>query len=220
MYLYFDIETVPGPIKPTIEEVMALAPKSMTKEDTIRKWAEENVETVYRKQALDSMQGEICCIGLAFDDERPTTFVGPETMVIEHAATMIDFRMSKYGSMRPIWVGHNARAFDLPWLWRKALKYRHYELAQRIPRERYSKDVEDTMEMWSTDYKDYVSLDAVAKFLGVGGKSGHGSQVYDLWRTGRHQEIADYCADDVELVRRVHKVLTMQSTEQMDVINF
>ena len=63
--------------------------------------------------------------------------------------------------------------------------------------------------MWASDYKDHVSLDSVAKFLGVGGKNGmNGGMVYDYFIQGRHEEIATYCKDDVALCREVHRVLT------------
>ena len=230
MYLYVDIETIPGPNKPTIAEIERLAPGNMSKPETIRKWAEENVDNIYRKQALDSMKGVILCIAWAFDDEEPSLFynlepqspisIGEQVLICSFMKSVEPF-MSKYGSMRPMWVGHNARSFDLTWLWRKAMKYRLYNLAQRIPRDRYSKDVEDTMEMWASDYKDHVSLDSVAQFLGVGGKNGmNGGMVYDYFIQGRHNDIAEYCKDDVKLVREVHKVLTgMVSSDRLVAVN-
>jgi len=55
--LFIDIETIPGETMPDIEEVKLKAPKTMSKSETIDKWAAENQIEIYKKQALDSMQG-------------------------------------------------------------------------------------------------------------------------------------------------------------------
>lgn len=212
--LYVDIETIPGPHPPSLEELEALAPKTHKKPETVRQWAGENQDGEYRKQALDSMQGEILAIGYAFDDATPAVLIRSEAIpseadlltVFEH---VVEAAMAKRGSMRPVWVGHNIRSFDLPWLWRKALKYRLYDLAARIPRGRYDKDAEDTLELWATDYKDRVGLARVAAFLGLAGKSAgmDGGKVFDAWQAGEAARIAEYCGQDVALVRDVYRVM-------------
>lgn len=212
--LFVDIETVPSPNKPSLEELETQAPKTMKKADTIKAWAEENQDQEYRKQALDSMQGEILAIGYAFGDADPICLIRGEGMPTEADLlavfeTAIESHMAKYGSMKPVWIGHNVRTFDLPWLWRKALKYRLHDLARRIPRGRYDKDVEDTLELWAADYKDRVGLARVAEFLGLSGKAEgmDGSQVFDTWQAGELEKIASYCAGDVEMVRSVYRVI-------------
>lgn len=213
--LYVDIETIPGPNQPSIEEIAALAPKTMKKADTIQAWAEENADSEYRKQALDSMQGEILAIGYAFEDAEPVCLIrgdglDAEADLLAVFEQSVESLMAEFGSLRPVWIGHNVRAFDLPWLWRKALKYRLHDLARRIPRGRYDKDVEDTMEIWAADYKDRVGLSKVAAFLGLGGKTEgmDGSKVFDAWKAGELERIAGYCVGDVALVRDVHKIMS------------
>lgn len=213
--LYIDIETIPGPLVPSVEELEFLAPKTMKKAETIRQWAEENQITEYRKQALDSMQGEILAIGYAWNEEPPICLCRGQDMpgeveVLRAFEQAIEERMELMGQMCPVWIGHNIRSFDLPWLWRKALKYRLNNLAMRIPRERYSKEIEDTMEIWSADYKDRVSLDRIAAFLGIEGKvqGMTGATVYDAWQAGEIERIAGYCMGDVEAVRGVHDIIS------------
>jgi hypothetical protein len=111
---------------------------------------------------------------------------------------------------RLAWVGHNIRAFDLPWLWRKALQHRLYTLAGVIPRQRFDKRIHDTMEMWAADFRDRVSIDAIATFLGLQGKPEgiDGSQVYDYWLAGDLDSIRDYCRQDVELAHSVYSIIT------------
>jgi hypothetical protein len=55
---------------------------------------------------------------------------------------------------------------------------------------------------WSP--RKFISLDRLAKVLGLESSKGQGidgSHVYDKFCAGCHQEIADYCMRDVELVR-------------------
>jgi 3'-5' exonuclease len=208
--IYLDIETICGPTPPTIEELMANAPGSMKKPETIRAWAEENQMEQYRKQALDSMQGEILAVGWTCNDDAPTCHIRMDGVSEEEllgiVQTFIMPEIRKHKGVTPTWVGHNIKGFDLPWLWRKCLKYELYDLARAIPRGRYSKDIEDTMEMWAIDFKDHVSLSKIAAFFGLNGKVGglDGSKVYDAWRAGEFERIAEYCVGDVALVREVH----------------
>ena len=69
--LFIDIETIPAgePVEPcTLPH-----PAQMKKEETIDKWYAEEApalaKELYRKRALDSMQGEIFCIGYSWEGE-------------------------------------------------------------------------------------------------------------------------------------------------------
>lgn len=208
--IYIDIETIPGPIIPSIEELMEKAPASYKKPESIRAWAEENQMEQYRKQALDSMQGEILAVGWAYNGDNAQCHIRGEGVdefeLLEMVQEAIVPAAKMQRGLAPTWVGHNVKNFDLPWLWRKCIKYGLYDLARVIPRGRYPKDVEDTMEMWAADYKDHVSLSKIAAFLGLEGKTNglDGSKVYDAWKDGEYDRIAEYCIGDVELTREIH----------------
>ena len=69
-------------------------------------------------------------------------------------------------------------------LWKRSLNHGLYELCKLIPRERYTKNIVDIMEIWNPfDFNKYISQDEVCKFLGVEGKPEDidGSMIYDLW---------------------------------------
>lgn len=210
--LFIDIESLPGETKPDLAEVEP--PKNYKDPEKIKKYQEEKLDEIYRKQALDSMQGRLLCLAWAIDDDPvQSVIVGRNTETEEELINSIQKEILNL----PIdiyslgWVGHNIKTFDLPWIWRKALKYRCFDLARIIPRQRYDKRIKDTMEMWAIDFKDYVSLDKIAKFLGMEGKGDRidGSKVYDMWIEGRLEEIENYCRDDVELVREVYKIINV-----------
>ncbi len=91
------------------------------------------------------------------------------------------------------------------------MKYGLTDLARKIPRERYSRNLIDTLELWAgPDFRDRTSLVRISSFLGLEGKAGDldGSKVFDAWKEGRLQEIRDYCAQDVELTRRIYQIIT------------
>jgi hypothetical protein len=209
--LYLDIETLPGdpPDPGQIEP-----PKNYKDPEKIHAYQREKAEEAHRAQAVDSMRGRLLCIGWALGSEcSRAAIVGKDGISTERELLQV-FQASlleRPGDLESIiWVGHNIRTFDLPWLWRKALQYRLYPLAGIIPRQRYDKRVQDTMEMWAADFRDRVSLDAIAAFLGLQGKPEgiDGSKVYDYWLAGDLDSIKEYCRQDIELVYTVHTIIT------------
>jgi hypothetical protein len=160
------------------------------------------------------MQGRLLCLAWAIDDGPVESIIvginteTEETLINSFQNFILNIPVDIYNLE---WVGHNIKTFDLPWIWRKALKYRCFDLARIIPRQRYDKRIKDTMEMWAVDFKDYVSLDKIAKFLGLGGKEEgiDGSKVYDMWLEGQLEKIEKYCREDVELVREVYKIINV-----------
>jgi len=210
--LYLDIETLPGAEGPDPNEVEP--PRNYKDPDKIAAYQREKAEEAYRAQAVDSMRGRLLCIGWAFGTEPAQAAI----LGSDDIETELDLLLTFQGSLlkrhcdlgRLAWVGHNIRAFDLPWIWRKALQHRLYPLAEAIPRQRFDRRVEDTMEMWAADFRDRVSLDDIAAFLGLQGKPEgiDGSKVYDYWLEGDLESIREYCRQDVDLVRGVHGIIT------------
>jgi hypothetical protein len=208
--LYFDIETLPGSERPSLEEVEAKAPKNMKKPETIRAWAEENQEAEWRKQALDSMAGQVLAIGFALNDAETSVLIQGRDGIESERDLLARFQDILIDlNMLPDFCGHNIKTFDLPWIWRKAVQHRLNPLCNMIPRARYDPRIKDTMELWAADFKDHVSLDAIAHFLGLQGKveGMDGSQVLDLYEAGELDRIAEYCAGDVRTVRSVYLAL-------------
>jgi predicted PolB exonuclease-like 3'-5' exonuclease len=210
--LFIDIESLPSEAKPDLSEIEP--PKNYKDPEKIKKYQEEKLDEIYRKQALDSMQGRLLCLAWAIDDGPVESIIvginteTEETLINSFQNFILNIPVDIYNLE---WVGHNIKTFDLPWIWRKALKYRCFDLARIIPRQRYDKRIKDTMEMWAVDFKDYVSLDKIAKFLGLGGKEEgiDGSKVYDMWLEGQLEKIEKYCREDVELVREVYKIINV-----------
>ena len=102
-------------------------------------------------------------------------------------------------------VGHNVLNFDLPVIMMRAL-LNQVKLPKIKSRRYSSEEVFDTMEMlagWQPDRRK--SLEWWGRRLGLGGKSGSGSEVYQMWKDGRIEDIHKYCRDDVTLCRKIYE---------------
>ena len=119
MKIFIDIETIPGLERPEPHEVKVDA--RLKDPEKIKAAQADGLEDAYRRQALDSMAGRIWCIGVAKDDDAPQCFIGEDER--EVLSQLQAFVSACRPNGRDIeWVGHNAVAFDMRWIWRKAVK--------------------------------------------------------------------------------------------------
>ena len=57
----------------------------------------------------------------------------------------------------------------------------------------------DLMIVWRCgSWKEFISLDSLSRYLGVGEKTGSGELFYRLWNTNR-QAAVDYLVNDVKI---------------------
>lgn len=238
-FLFLDLETIPAgeyPVvklrpKPTLADVkvgnrkgeVAAIYREEQLPKEITKWADEcdklqlKADDEFRQRAVKSLTCEVICLAYAFDDHPPEILKGTEIEIIQgFNALMNRFGDKKYAINL---VGHNIAEFDLKLIYHRAIKYSQVALVRFLGglmdfqgKER----IKDTMKIWShLSWKDYSSLDEIAKFLGLDGKGDiDGSKVYDLFVEGKLGEICDYCKDDVELVRKVFFMLHPQSLQK------
>ena len=204
-YVTIDIETIPGPVPPNPSTIKA--PGNYTKAETIKAYQEANVGAVWRSESLKSHRGRVLVIGWTVDGEEPQSVQHDGD---DEEGLILDFwtrlRADLGQTMRPAIVGFNCRSFDCNWLRHRAYKYRIHDMAAFFPWERYDKRVVDLREQWlGADSRGEGTLDDLAKFLGIEGKTAgmDGSKVFDYWREGRVDEVAEYCRRDVELTREL-----------------
>jgi hypothetical protein len=109
----------------------------------------------------------------------------------------------------PIVVAHSAD-FDIRMVWQRAkILGVTPPIWWPIQFNRYRDDeVQDTMVMWS-GHTDRISLDNLCVALGIPGKGDglDGSQVWNAVQQGRAWDVFEYCGQDVERCRSVHKRL-------------
>jgi len=224
MNIYLDIETVPtqrDDFKEKIAEGVS-APKTITKAETLAKWEADKkpgaVDEVYRKTALNGTYGEIICICWAIDDEEvlgvSRTLEGDEGIMLEQFYSQIAPRLHEPGKPAiPCWIGHYITEFDLRFIWHRSV-VNNIKPSFVIPyaAKPWSDFVFDTKIEW-TGLKSTGAgtLDDVCTALDIPGKGDlDGSKVWGAILEGRYDEVFEYCKDDVEKVRQLHKRMTFQ----------
>jgi len=208
--LFFDIETIPTELPWVIEDLRAniRPPANYSKPETIEKWMSENAETALKEKihatGLDGAYGQICCIAYAFDDESIQTIgthlqLTERSILADFSAELKDKRITKI-------IGHNIAGFDLPYIRKRAIIH---GISINLPCDAkpWDEKIYDTMLKW--DAKKSISMDKLARVLGIEGKGDiDGSMVWDMYKRGEYQQIADYCADDVNIVQSIYSRMT------------
>ncbi len=206
--LYLDIETLPAAWTDEQVDAHALAsvPGNYTKPESIAKWVEEHRMEQWLRTALDWRYARICCIGviveIGHDVQERTVIMLDEhderKMLGELDAILVQYAPDTI-------VGHNIVGFDLPRLHIAAARTLP-SLARRLSEYRgHRHAVQDTMRLAMG--AERCRLGDLATALGLEGKSGDGSQVYELWVEGRKDVLAAYCLQDVEVTRAVYRAL-------------
>lgn len=206
--LYLDIETLPAAWEDEQIDAHAAAsvPGNYTKPESIAKWIEEHRLEQWLRTALDWRHARICAIGVIVE-------IGHD--VQERIVIMLDEHGERkmLGELDAIFaqyapdtiVGHNVVGFDLPRLHIAAARTLP-SLARRLSEYRgHRHAVQDTMRLAMG--AERCRLGDLATALGLDGKSGDGSQVYELWVEGRKDVLAAYCLQDVEITRAVYRAL-------------
>lgn len=209
MNLYFDIETIPCQRPEYAERVREniKPPANIKKAESIALWMEDEREkAVAEKVAKSSFEGglgEVVCISYAIGEGDVKTLYR-DYKTESDAEVVKSFFEVECENVRL--VGHNIKSFDIPFLVHRAtvlgLKAPHWLTdALSAP----PSTSQDTMLLWCGAYsKDHVKMDDLAFMLGLPGKGDiDGSDVWPMCQEGRIEEVAEYCARDVEVVRAI-----------------
>lgn len=231
MNIFLDLETLPS-LAPDARELARQGvkpPGTLKKPESIAQWWESEgpaaIEEAYRRQALDAASGELCAVGFASDDSEPVSLVRAlnesEGHFLRFALGEIQ-RLLNAGSItggdgycwpaEPYFIGHNLGGFDLGFLMRRCWVNGIRPPFKLPGPNTRDKDYGDTMTLWA-GYRGTISLDRLCRALGIPSPKADGvdgSQVFDLWTAGRHEDIARYNAADVEAVRACWWRLTWQ----------
>jgi DNA polymerase elongation subunit (family B) len=209
-YLYLDIETIPCQDEDKCAAMIANAkpPANMKKPETIQKWRDEGAGDIVAKTSFDGGAGHVCCIGYHATDSGGVDRFYMNRIAAEKSMLMqfAKFLQIDYAQTIPVIVGHNVNNFDIRFIWQRAICL-GVKLPNWFPKDPkpWGEDTFDTMTAWAGQ-RGTVSLDNLAGYLGLQGKSGvDGSMVAGMWAEGKHQEIADYCMDDVRLTKAIHE---------------
>lgn len=197
--IFIDIETIPSDTMPSLDDMSA--PANYKDEAKIKAYKEANQLEAWKKQALNSMQGRIICIGFNWNDTYNVE-LGDESYLVGWLSGSISFISDTIRSPL-VFIGWNIGSFDLPWIWRKSIQYSLPELRKAIPKDNRTQYI-DLMKVWASDYKDYVSLDNCAKFLGIEHYTESGSSVFDWWQAGQLDKIEEHCKKDIKTTVEIY----------------
>lgn len=187
------------------------------------------VAGVMEKAALSAMTGQVKAIGIKDVDSSVSQIV---------AVDSVDFTTTVLGEIsdqsylyrtvpnEPIllatfweavktrdgrFVGHNIHGFDLPFLIRRSW-INGIDVPQGVMAGRYfAGKFVDTMQLWGCGGRDFVSLDAICKCLGVPGKGDDCSgadfaRMFDEGGESRMKALA-YLANDLEMTQAVAEAM-------------
>ena len=235
MNIFFDIETIPVQDADQIAGLVAdmeakrdqakleaKAPGNYKKPEAIEQYIadaraaldadhEAAVKQAIERTSFDGGLGQVVCIGWAVEDELAMSVnvadlsrAAEADMLRQFFAALLGAHRSTSGT-RPCLIGHNSNAFDIPFMWRRAmvLGIRPPIWFPRDPKP-WGDATFDTMTAWA-GVKDRISMDRLCRVLGIPGK-GDGPTGADVWpmvQAGRISEVADYCRDDVERTRAI-----------------
>lgn len=216
--LFLDLETIPYDTAISEDDILALVPGTIKKEETRQKWLEENkdeaIKKIIKERSLNFLKCKIICLSFAIGDEPVEAITGNEDKILEIFQSKLKAYVDEHrGGFESTFsgftlVGHNLKGFDAPILFLRAAKY-NLAILQRVLFDA-RKNIHDTMEMAAFyKYNTHISLDNICEFLGIATPKDKmdGSQVYDYYKEGKIQEISNYCNKDVEACRAVYDKL-------------
>lgn len=199
--MYLDIETVPAE-KEKEEVLLELYNRKLKNGNKNLTTFEDYLEAT----GLDGAFGRICCIGYAIDDQPAMTVSGTEKEMLTKfwdAASGVN-----------LFVGFNLMDFDLRFIYQRSIINR-VKPSQELSFARYrNSPIYDVMHEWSRwSNLGRTGLHGLAKALGLpSSKEGEieGRGVAAAYKAGRIAEICKYCEADVEVTRKIYKIMTFQ----------
>jgi len=217
---FLDIETLPAQpedeAKAIITETIK-APATMKKHETIDDWhngagkyagvKDAAIEAEYRKGSLDGAKGQICSIAYAIEDQDVVVIYDEKED--ELLRRFFTFLSNTLDGRPPFFIGHNIGAFDLKFLFHRAVIFGINPPFELPFSGRHNQHFFDNMQAWA-GFGGRISQDNLCKALGIKGKSDDidGSKVWDVYKAGGIKRIASYNADDVTKARMIYKRLT------------
>lgn len=149
------------------------------------------------KAALDATAGRVLLVGF-FDGKEHTQFEGHEIDILGNTWAMIR-EVLEAGDTKLVF--HNGNNFDIPFLIRRSWVNSVTLPMGLLYRDgRYLSDlIVDTMKVWGCgDYKATISLDRLARCLGIGSKTGKGGDFAATYAADKFAALA-YAQQDCAL---------------------
>lgn len=180
------------------------APKNYKDQAKILEYIEAERKEWLEKAALSPVTGRVLAIGVK-------TSSGSEIFCDDEKTALVAFwaKVVEFGRARVQLAGFNCYRFDLPFLVRRSWLH-GVAVPDGVQDARgYFNRIHfaDLYEAWQCGDKGAsISLDSLAKYLGVGAKTGEGAHFAALWATERKLALA-YLENDLALTEGVARRL-------------
>jgi DNA polymerase elongation subunit (family B) len=190
--LFFDIETVP-------------TEQSLQHSGLLEAQMQLDEAEIIKRLSLSAATARILCLAYALEPpaDSPVAVLGGDEREILQG-------FWKLATETNLFVGHNVLDFDLRFIHQRSMIHQ-IKPSRELPFARFrSAPIFDTMHEWSKWGREHVSLDLLARALGIPSPKEclDGSKVYPYYRAGKLAEICEYCKCDVDTVRQVYRRLT------------
>ncbi len=223
------IDGIKQAMKAELDQAMqsVRAPGNYKKPDAIAEYVEAEraklvaefdakVDEAINRTGLDGTYGQVFCIAWAVDDN-PVQWVSvaddlsasTEAHLLRSWFTLLNNIRCWSSGRRPVLIGHNSNEFDIPFIWKRAVIHgvKPPIWWPKDPKP-WGDSTVDTMTMWA-GAKGRISMDKLCAALGIPGKEGmSGKDVWPAVQRGEHEKVVNYCKDDVERTRQMHKRMT------------
>lgn len=201
MKLFFDIETVKGVFKVNADDIAA--PSNYKDATKIAEYQQAKIKELESKAGLNSFTAKICCISYAFSNDDPKYIIGINEVEVLKEFDALITKPNRF-------IGWNILAFDLPFIYHRAIKYQLKNLLRYLPKDNREFSC-DVMKLVSpTDYRAMISLDSCCNYFGITSpKDGgiDGSKIQGLYDAGQLDKIGSYCNKDVEAMRQIYNLI-------------
>ncbi|MDO8486946.1 MAG: ribonuclease H-like domain-containing protein [Candidatus Curtissbacteria bacterium] len=206
MNLYFDIETIPAQ-----ENQHGILKEIHAKKKADGKKVESNFDQYLAATSFDGAFGQIICIGYAKDDKPVEVLKGDEKQILK------DFWAIAENAR--LFIGFNNMDFDLRFIYQRSIVCGEKPSVDLSFARYRNNPIYDIMHEWNKwDLRSHISLDGLAKALGIPSSKGgeiEGKDVARAYTDGRIKEICDYCKKDVEVTRAIYRKMVFAQPQQL-----
>lgn len=165
----------------------------------------ERTENRIKQLSTNPLYCRICSVAWAVGSDKPVSiYAGDDPLIEKHLVEMLWKQIARC----PQVIGYGVEFFDVPVLLARSMILGVHP-TRALDRRKYgSRDILDLGQMlFNYQIPKGMGLGVVCKSLGIASACPDvdGSQVYELFKAGKVEEIRAYNEDDVMLTQRLHR---------------
>lgn len=213
--IIFDIETGSADDETVMSMAPAFdAPGNIKDPEKIAAAIQAKMDEWMERAALNAETGIVLAVGFQEDGQSPRIYENKqgtlfgERMVLDAAFEFIEscYTGGQYSDGLKF-IGHNVKSFDIPYLCRRAMRHGIYNERVRYlfwdkatKWRNWQPHIIDTMETWAMgEYQRRISLNGLARYFGLGEKTGTGDQFAKWYLGGERDKAIEYLQQDLAL---------------------